>query len=123
MSNTMKEMLTTLEPKRCGGYSSGHEVHWIPAIKFSAEEKYPATVSIGTGDSLVVHWIGPDLLYFNHDLERLRKICLIQGQRHISLDPQHSLLYSSHGNSGSYVFNLSNSPLYSFKQQRLAVGG
>jgi hypothetical protein len=111
MSNTMKEMLTTPEPKRCGEYSSGHEVHWIPAIKFSAEERYPATVSIGTGDSLVVHWIGPDLLYFNHDLERLRQICLIQGQRNISLNVKRSLLYIEHGVSGAYVFSLSTNEI------------
>ena len=111
MSNTMKEMLTTLEPKRCGGYSSGHEVHWIPAIKFSAEERYPGTVSIATGDSFVFHWIGPDLLYFNHDLERLRQICLIQGQKNVSINAKRSLLYIQHGNSGAYVFNLATSPI------------
>jgi hypothetical protein len=107
MSKTMKEMLSTPEPKRCGDYSPGHEVHWIPAIKFSPEERYPGTVSIGTGDSLVVHWIGPDLQYFTHDLERLRRICLIQGQQSISLNPKRSLLYIEHGVSGAYVFNLS----------------
>lgn len=111
MSKAMKEMLTTPEPKRCGDYSPGHEPHWIPAIKFSAEERYAGTVSIGTGDSIVVHWIGPDLQYFTHDLERLRQICLIQGQQNISLNPKRSLLYIEHGVSGAYVFNLSTSAI------------
>ena len=110
MSKKMKEMLEAPLPVRCGLYTPGHEVHWIPGIRFVGEPRFRATVEFHEGEQLVLFWQGPALTYYNHDLGRIQKIVEIYGQANISFNLQRSLLYVDHG-EGSNVFYLSSVPL------------
>lgn len=110
MSKKINEMLDAPLPVRCGLYTPGHEVHWIPGIRFVGEPRSRATVEFHENGSLVLFWQGPALTYYNHDLERIQKLVQIHGQGSISFNLQRSLLYVENG-KGSYVFYLSSVPI------------
>lgn len=110
MSKTIIEMLTLEQPKRCGRYSPGHEVHWIPGIRFADEPRLPATIEVAAEGYLLVHWIGPTLRFYNHESSRIRRAIEIYGQKSVSINLQRLLLYIASEQKTALVFNLGSKP-------------
>jgi hypothetical protein len=111
MSKTIEEKSATPRPKRCGKYAPGHEVHWIPGIRFAGENKESVFILFGEDESIELHWLGWRKRYFNHELARLKAVVQNHGQANVGLNVQRSLLYVSTSSNSSYVFYLSQEPI------------
>lgn len=110
LPTTFDEMLEIPKPIRCGKFTPGHEVHWIPVTRFAGERRLPATVRFEDG-RILLYWFGPDAIFYNHELDRIRKVVELYGQANISFNPLRKLLYIKGKHNSSAVFYLAEEPL------------
>jgi hypothetical protein len=100
---TMQEVIP---PVRCGKYSPGHEVHWIPGIRFSGEERVPASIIFEDYTTILVSTGSSSTRYFNHEVTRLAAAAERFGMEGVSINLKRKMLYVKSSDDSFLVFNL-----------------
>lgn len=106
----MSKITLEIAPRNCGDYSPGHEVHFIPAIRFAGEQRVSVALDI-VGKAIIIGGNGNERIYFNHQIDRIQEAISSCGVDKVSMNVKRLMLYVQSSDSSSFVFNLSKLPI------------